>query len=133
MKERGWIEPSWIAPIVERVVGQAVDGHAAQLTDEIVRRVMEEIAAEAPAADPGCGATSASGTREPPAVRPCPMPTNTVRQLYSRICSLPRWRGFVNNKGWVHASTSSASRTNSDRKSTRLNSSHLGISYAVFC
>src|SRR5437899_8194876 len=24
-------------------------------------------------------------------------------------------------------------RTNSDRKSTRLNSSHLGISYAVFC
>ena len=64
MKERGWIEPSWIAPIVERVVGQAVDGHAAQLTDEIVRRVMEEIAAEAPAADPGCGATSASGTEE---------------------------------------------------------------------
>src|SRR5437899_8406983 len=28
---------------------------------------------------------------------------------------------------------SGASRTRSDRKSTRLNSSHLGISYAVFC
>lgn len=41
MKERGWIEP-----IVERVVGQVLDSHAAQLRTEIVRRVMEEIAAE---------------------------------------------------------------------------------------
>jgi len=41
MKERGWIEP-----IVERVVGQVLDSHAAQLRIEIVRRVMEEIAAE---------------------------------------------------------------------------------------
>src|SRR5947199_4621524 len=29
--------------------------------------------------------------------------------------------------------TSTARRGSSDRKSTRLNSSHLGISYAVFC
>src|ERR1035438_10586003 len=29
--------------------------------------------------------------------------------------------------------TSFATRTSPDRKSTRLNSSHLGISYAVFC
>jgi hypothetical protein len=42
MKERGWIEP-----IVERVVGQVLESHAAQLRTEIVRRVMEEIAAEA--------------------------------------------------------------------------------------
>src|SRR5450759_535398 len=41
MKERGWIEP-----IVERVVGQVLDSHAAQLRTEIVRRVMEELAAE---------------------------------------------------------------------------------------
>ena len=41
MKERGWIEP-----IVERVVGQVLDSHVAQLRTEIVRRVMEEIAAE---------------------------------------------------------------------------------------
>ncbi len=40
MKERGWIEP-----IVERVVGQVLDSHAVQLRTEIVRRVMEEIAA----------------------------------------------------------------------------------------
>jgi len=45
MKERGWIEP-----IVERVVGQVLDSHAAQLRSEIVRRVMEEIAA-APSLD----------------------------------------------------------------------------------
>ncbi len=41
MTERGWIEP-----IVARVVGQVLDSHAAQLRTEIVRRVMEEIAAE---------------------------------------------------------------------------------------
>lgn len=40
MNERGWIEP-----IVERVVGQVLDSHTAQLRTEIVRRVMEEIAA----------------------------------------------------------------------------------------
>ncbi len=45
MKERGWIEP-----IVDRVVGQVLDSHAAQLRTEIVRRVMEEIAA-APSPD----------------------------------------------------------------------------------
>jgi hypothetical protein len=40
MKERDWIEP-----IVQRVVGHVLDSHAAQLRTEIVRRVMEEIAA----------------------------------------------------------------------------------------
>ena len=47
MKERGWIEP-----IVERVVGQVLDSHAAQLRTEIVRRVMEEIAAAPAPAEP---------------------------------------------------------------------------------
>jgi hypothetical protein len=51
MKERGWIEP-----VVERVVGQVLDSHAAQLRTEIVRRVMEEIAAEpgSQGSDPVC-------------------------------------------------------------------------------
>jgi len=55
MKERGWIEP-----IVERVVGQVLDNHAAQLRSEIVRRVMEEIVAE-PTTD---NAAPASGAAE---------------------------------------------------------------------
>ena len=33
------------------------------------------------------------------------MPTNTVQRLYSRICSLPLWHGFVSNKDWVPART----------------------------
>ena len=53
MKERDWIEP-----IVERVVGQVLDSHAAQLRTEIVRRVMEEIAAA-----PEFGATRLDATQ----------------------------------------------------------------------
>src|ERR1700686_3372861 len=57
MKERGWIEP-----IVERVVGQVLDSHAGQLRAEIVRRVMEEIAAAPAAAEPSAhDGASASG------------------------------------------------------------------------
>ena len=37
---------------------------------------------------------------------------NTVRQLYSRIYSSPRWHGSANNKGWAPASTSPGSKTN---------------------
>jgi len=55
MKEHGWIEP-----IVERVVGQVLDSHAAQLRTEIVRQVMEEIAAQ-PAKPTTDNATPASG------------------------------------------------------------------------
>ncbi len=53
MKERGWIEP-----IVERVVGEVLDHHAAQLRTEIVRRVMEEIAAAAEPAETGPAETT---------------------------------------------------------------------------
>ena len=41
MNDRGWMEP-----IVERVVGEVLDSHAAQLRSEIVRRVLEELQAE---------------------------------------------------------------------------------------
>src|SRR5262245_63463773 len=34
---------------------------------------------------------------------------------------------------WAQRNTESVSGNSLDRKSTRLNSSHLGISYAVFC
>jgi hypothetical protein len=57
MKERGWIEP-----IVERVVGQVLDQHAAQLRTEIVQRVMEEIAAAPATGEPSTQpAASATG------------------------------------------------------------------------
>src|ERR1700692_2469760 len=54
MKERDWIEP-----IVERVVGRVLDNHVVQLRAEIVRQVVEEIAA-APALSQS--ATAATGT-----------------------------------------------------------------------
>ena len=56
MKEHGWIEP-----IVERVVGQVLDSHAAQLRTEIVRQVMKEIAAQPTAKPATDNATLASG------------------------------------------------------------------------
>src|SRR5258705_3209745 len=40
---------------------------------------------------------------------------------------------LVVERGVGHGGTSYAHRFQTDRKSTRLNSSHLGISYAVFC
>jgi hypothetical protein len=59
MSERDWIEP-----IVERVVTQVLESHTAQLRTEIVRRVMEEVAAQ-PAAAPAApaGADSAELAR----------------------------------------------------------------------
>src|SRR6266446_98299 len=53
MTDRGWMEP-----IVERVVTQVLENHAGQLRTEIVRRVMEEIAAQPATAAAPTGATS---------------------------------------------------------------------------
>ncbi len=47
MSERAWMEP-----IVERVVSQILESHAVQLRSEIVKRVIEEIEAQSPAAAP---------------------------------------------------------------------------------
>src|SRR5215471_9250299 len=57
MKDRSWIEP-----IVERVVGQVLDSHVAQLRNEIVRRVTEEMqsAPEASAASSGKGGANSA-------------------------------------------------------------------------
>ncbi len=50
---------SWIEPIVERVVTQVLESHAGQLRTEIVRRVMEEVAAApAPEAAPATADSS---------------------------------------------------------------------------
>ena len=57
MTDRGWMEP-----IVERVVTQVLENHAGQLRTEIVRRVMEEIAAQ-PAPESPAAANSADLAR----------------------------------------------------------------------
>ena len=57
MTDRGWMEP-----IVERVVTQVLENHAGQLRTEIVRRVMQEIAAQ-PAMEVPAGASSADLAR----------------------------------------------------------------------
>ena len=54
------MDPSTLEPIVERVVGQVLDANSVQLRSEIVRRVMEEIAAEAATAE----AVTAEATSE---------------------------------------------------------------------
>src|SRR5690554_7159179 len=41
--------------------------------------------------------------------------------------------GIIQVDDWMHCLWSSKRRFNRDRKSTRLNSSHVRISYAVFC
>src|SRR5438045_7578592 len=46
----------------------------------------------------------------------------------AKLASAPDW--FVSS---TSIAASYSSRAKADRKSTRLNSSHLGISYAVFC
>jgi len=59
MKERDWIEP-----IVERVVGRVLDNHMGQLRAEIVRQVVEEIAAAPAIAGRSNAADSPSGPAE---------------------------------------------------------------------
>ena len=58
MTDRGWMEP-----IVERVVTQVLENHAGQLRTEIVRRVMEEIAAQPGTEAAPAGANSADLAR----------------------------------------------------------------------
>jgi hypothetical protein len=58
MTDRGWMEP-----IVERVVTQVLENHAGQLRTEIVRRVMEEIAAQPATEVAPAGANSADLAR----------------------------------------------------------------------
>ncbi len=59
MKEHGWIEP-----IVERVVGQVLESHVAQLRREIVHRVMEEVATVPGSGNAGLASPSLDVTRD---------------------------------------------------------------------
>src|SRR5205814_7599195 len=62
----------------------------------------------------------------------------SVHATRTRPHELHRQRHCSDRHRWVgegprHRRTQPSARSGSDRKSTRLNSSHLGISYAVFC
>src|SRR5690349_23958689 len=72
--------------------------------------------------------------------------TTLFRSLISRLCDGADADTFANsavakqvsasasgNPGWVDALWRATSAAGRDRKSTRLNSSHVEISYAVFC
>src|SRR5258707_11099621 len=51
----------------------------------------------------------------------------------SGLGSRSSWGGSMKSGGCISAPRAGHARTASDRKSTRLNSSHANISYAVFC
>src|SRR5690625_6307965 len=65
------------------------------------------------------------------------MPSNSVRRLRGTASLV--WLVLVlvivqiALGGWVSANYAALACTDLDRKSTRLNSSHVAISYAVFC
>src|SRR5689334_25024625 len=61
-----------------------------------------------------------------------------ISRNLAKLCTAsgPSWRGTVRGDGTSFltcTSTRIAVTSGSDRKSTRLNSSHSSISYAVFC
>src|SRR5258705_1438434 len=51
----------------------------------------------------------------------------------ARPCTPSTSRDSVNPRSHARTTASEVDGVHGDRKSTRLNSSHLGISYAVFC
>src|SRR5690348_17906626 len=55
------------------------------------------------------------------------------RKTFTKIRRAPNGRAFANSDGQIAANFSFVPPQNEDRKSTRLNSSHPSISYAVFC
>src|ERR1039458_3454749 len=55
------------------------------------------------------------------------------RALSQRLLALHHRAPQPTGRNRAGAPQSQAARVRTDRKSTRLNSSHLGISYAVFC
>src|SRR5947199_6069863 len=55
------------------------------------------------------------------------------RGRYRRRLGQPRPARLVHSPGGLSRGVGPGGANREDRKSTRLNSSHLGISYAVFC
>src|SRR5947199_1783363 len=79
-------------------------------------------------ADPAPGG---GGTKDPRAA--CSWLSESIKKFAEVTTSSPSFNPFNTMKSSPARAPSSTSRGSRDRKSTRLNSSHLGISYAVFC
>src|SRR3712207_7156760 len=62
-----------------------------------------------------------------------PISKVTTRSLWSRACAGRSSRPKTSSATANRSSMQLLPRTSADRKSTRLNSSHANISYAVFC
>src|SRR2546426_9591390 len=60
-------------------------------------------------------------------------PRSTLFPYTTLFRSLPSWHASASRDARSSATPARPSPSPSDRKSTRLNSSHLVISYAVFC
>src|SRR2546430_12881544 len=69
--------------------------------------------------------------RRPP--RSTLFPYTTLFRSLTRLRFLPKSNGRVSRNDAVEASPDFNAEAQRDRKSTRLNSSHSQISYAVFC
>src|ERR1035438_4560839 len=60
-------------------------------------------------------------------------PSSAAQQFLSQFSSWKPATGAGSDLEMLNVFLEAARKLNTDRKSTRLNSSHLGISYAVFC
>src|SRR5437899_5789114 len=67
------------------------------------------------------------------AIRKYVNPTNEKRKTPRKILSIVKGNAYGHGGPQVARALEKAGSDWLDRKSTRLNSSHLGISYAVFC
>src|SRR5699024_12832133 len=65
-----------------------------------------------------------------------PRGMDSTISFWNACCCCSAWTVFWFNQAFARTAVlllSRLTRNNSDRKSTRLNSSHVSISYAVFC
>src|ERR1039458_3873619 len=75
----------------------------------------------------------ASKHHSPPAPHPTPPPPAAATPLERQFTTIAGLDSMISNSGQGSSNITLQFSLSRDRKSTRLNSSHLGISYAVFC
>src|SRR5262245_32013440 len=109
----------------------AVVGHAQNaqnMNGETVGQHFQFLASALPAPYATPASAERSKQAEPPSETKLTLPPGFHANLFATGLSDSRWLYMAPN-GDVFLAEAQAK----DRKSTRLNSSHLGISYAVFC